>query len=558
MSSGDLLRYMLMDPSKARDHIHKLQAERSMRKFVEYVWPVMEPKVDYVESYSTAAICEHLEAVSRGEMRKLIINIPPGLMKSFLVNIAWGAYEWGPLNMPQERYICCTYAEGLTTRMALRSRNLLKSELYQKAWGKHFTFRVDQDNKLLFVNDKSGYRLSTSVGGTITGDRGTRLICDDLHAVNKAESQADRDKVVLFFFEVLPTRMVDPRNPVTVLIMQRVHEADITGEILAREGGGDWEHLRLPMRFEADCISYGSQPMKYMKEAKGEMPEPEYCVYNRRVDRWMNQEEYALVKADNDKPIEDLPKKVLYKTDWRTLEGELLSPDFFTEAAVAELTERLGGEGSYAVAGQLQQRPVGRGGGMFPTQWTVLDAVPDFKYAVRGWDLACSTRKESPYTAGVKLLLLNDGRIMVAHLARFRAEPQAMYARLENVCRADDFRVVQDFPQDPGQAGKAQRAYLASLLHGVKFTSSMESGDKETRAMAFASQVEAGNVVLLRGDWNNQFIDEMSKFPRSKFKDIPDACSRAYNKLFTLIKSASYLSYHIPEEGAGAVYRYWT
>jgi predicted phage terminase large subunit-like protein len=218
-------------------------------------------------------------------------------------------------------------------------------------------------------------------------------------------------------------------------------------------------------------------------------------------------------------------------TDPRKVDGELMFPERFPEAQVLELERTLG---SYATAGQLQQRPAPRGGGMFKREWFhVVGAAPVGCRWVRGWDLAATDDKAAAYTAGVLIGVAPDGRFYIADSTRI----QGTAAQVENLLKAtasqDGVAVKGSIPQDPGQAGKMQASYYVKQLAGYDYRASIESGDKETRASPLSAQAEAGNVFLIEGDWNREFLDEMTTFPVGKFKDQVDAASRAFGELVT-------------------------
>jgi predicted phage terminase large subunit-like protein len=220
-------------------------------------------------------------------------------------------------------------------------------------------------------------------------------------------------------------------------------------------------------------------------------------------------------------------------TDPRTRDGELLFPERFPEAQVAELEKTLG---SYASAGQLQQRPAPRGGGLFKRHWfDTVDALPAGCRFVRGWDLAATEDANAAATAGVLMARAPDGRFIIADVVREQLSPAGVQDLLRRTAAQDDAAygsVRGSIPQDPGQAGKAQVKFLLTqTLLGRDYHASPETGDKETRALPLAAQAEAGNVSILKGPWNAGFLDEISTFPVGKWKDQVDAATRAFSEL---------------------------
>lgn len=193
-----------------------------------------------------------------------------------------------------------------------------------------------------------------------------------------------------------------------------------------------------------------------------------------------------------------------------------------------EALRRMEQAAPYVFAGQYMQRPSPLDGGIFkPDQMPVVDALPAGPIQwVRGWDLAASL--DGDYTAGAKLGKLPDGRYVIGDMARLRVGPDERDAALKNTAGRDGASVRISIPQDPGQAGKTQVLHLTRLLSGHSVHTSPESGDKVTRAEPLAAQVNVGNVLLVRGPWNDGLISEMRMFPNGAHDDQVDALSRAF------------------------------
>lgn len=194
-----------------------------------------------------------------------------------------------------------------------------------------------------------------------------------------------------------------------------------------------------------------------------------------------------------------------------------------------EMLDRIDKANPYVFAGQYMQTPSPAGGGDFkPGNIQIVDTLPARLKFVRGWDLAATTKKTSDYTASARIAIDDDGVTWIAHVNRFKGSPD----EVENVIRQyaqTDQNTRQSLPIDPGQAGIAQKTALSRKLHGARFEFTPETGDKRTRASPFAAQVNAGNVRMLKGDWNQTFIHEMESFPLGAHDDQIDAASRAYN-----------------------------
>lgn len=467
--------YTLQEVEIACDRV---ECARSFATFVKRSWHVVEPKSRLRWGWALDAMCEHLEAVSVGEILRLLMNVPPGMMKSLMCGVFWPAWEWGPFGRPDLRFIGTAHRQDLAVRDNLKCRRLIKSDWYQKRWP-HVVLTEDQDEKKRFENTASGFRAAMPFT-SMTGERGDRVLLDDPHSADGANSPAELLNVRTTFKETLPTRVNDD-NSAIVVIMQRLNSNDVSGIILEEELG--YEHLMLPMRFEKD----------------------------RRCSTSIGF------------------------TDPRTEEGELLAPKRFPEQQVQELERVLG---SYGTAGQLQQRPVPREGAMFRRDWFAskfIDAaeIPRGTRWVRHWDLAATKDKTAARTAGVRLGITPDGEYIVGHLLTMQEEGPQVKRAIVNTAASDPHGTIVSLPQDPGQAGKVQKRDFAAALAGYTFTIVPETGDKETRAMPFAAQCEAGNVYIVRGPWNDMLLDELCLFPGGKFKDIVDALSGAFGRLIT-------------------------
>jgi predicted phage terminase large subunit-like protein len=399
------------------------------------------------------------------------MNVPPGMMKSLLTGVLFPAWEWGPLGRPSLRYLGTAHKEPLAIRDNTKCRRLIQSEWYRTLWPE-VVLTGDQNAKTKFENTKTGFREAMAFS-SVTGSRADRITVDDPLSVDGALSDADLKAAELTFTESIPTRVNNDESAI-IVIMQRLHERDTSGVILAKQL--DYTHLCLPMRFEADRAC---RTMIFM--------------------------------------------------DPRKVDGQLLFPERFGEKQVADLEKTLG---SYATAGQLQQRPAPRSGGLFKRDWfPIQDAAPNDVRWVRGWDFAGTEKKgsaEPAWTAGVKLGVTSDRKFVIGHVVRDRLSPAGVERLLHATATQDGYATKVSIPQDPGQAGKAQVAAFVAKLAGFAVHFSPETGDKITRAEPVAAQAEAGNIVMLRGQWNEAFLDEVSVFPNGQFADQVDALSRAF------------------------------
>ena len=452
--------------------IEREYCSRSLSAFVREAWHVLEPGQPFVHGWHVDAICEHLEAITNGELNRLLINIPPGTMKSTLTSVFWPAWEWGPKRRPHTRMIGASHEQGLAVRDTRKMRNLVTSDWFQRLWPIALT--SDQNQKTFYENEATGWRQACAVA-SMTGKRGDRVVWDDPHSVEAALSVAHRETALRVFQETLPTRLNNAETSAIVVVMQRLHEADVSGFILDDDYG--YEHLCLPMEFEPD----------------------RRCVTS------------------------------LGFSDPRNDDGELLFPERFSRQTVDRDKKIMG---SLAVAGQFQQRPAPRGGGFF--EWDKMEIVrarpANVRRSVRYWDKA-GTEGGGAYTAGVRIDLGADGYYYVSDVQRGQWGSGKRERMIRQTAEADGRSVPVYIEQEPGSGGKESAEATIRALAGFVVHADRVTGDKATRATPYSVQIEAGNVRIVQGEWNRAFIDEHKTFPVGKYKDQIDAASGAFAKL---------------------------
>jgi len=447
-------------------------ARQSLRAFVEWAWPILEPGTPFSPNWHIDLICEYLEAVTAGEIRHLVINIPPRYMKSLLVSVLWPCWEWS--RQPSMRYIFSSYAEGLASHHSLSRRRLIRSRPYQR-FAPEVRLTRDQAEKLEFHNTMGGIMVATSTGGSITGKGGNRLIIDDPHSPTQAESDAQRQQALDFFNYTLSTRLDDPKRDVKVLVMQRLHTRDLTAVCLEQ----GFEHLCLP----------------------------------------------ALAPS---RTTVDFPRS------GRTVVREIDAPLWPERQGVADLEHQRQVLGSYGFAGQYQQQPVPRDGGMFKVEWwQYWDHAPArFDEIVQSWDLSFKDGDGHDYVVG-----LVAGRVgaCVYLLDRFKAK-----ASFTETCQAIK-RMVATHPAtrivliEDAANGPAVVSALHKEIRGILAVT--PEGGKRSRAAAVEPQIEAGQVFLPRPRfadgqlrfehaWVEDFVEQCSVFPKGEHDDDVDALTQ--------------------------------
>jgi predicted phage terminase large subunit-like protein len=408
-------------------------------------------------------ICNALMDVYHGKYHFLLINIPPRYGKTELVKhfVAWtlGRHH-------HSEYIYSGYSATLAEDSSWATREIVTHPAYREIFPE-LTINEERNKRSDWRTTEGGIVYAAGAGGTIVGfgagkkrpGFGGAFIADDPLNPEVANSEAERATTSAWFQRTVATRRNSPHTPL-IVIMQRLHEDDPSGFLLA---GG------LEFKFQHVCL--------------------------------------PALRED----------------------GTALWPLMHTAEALRGMQHAR----PYTFAGQYQQSPSPPEGGFFkPDQMQIYRAVPVGTRFLRGWDLA-ATQGDGAYTAGLKLGVMPDGRWIIADVERLQGSPDRVEAAIVNTAMRDGGSCRVSLPQDPGQAGKAQIAYLTRQLAvaGCAVESSPESGDKVTRAEPFAAQVNVGNVVLLAGEWNDALIGEMRVFPNGKYKDQVDAGSRAFNSL---------------------------
>lgn len=477
----------------------------SFRAFVEGAWPIIEPGARFLPGYHIDAIADHLQACAEGKIKRLLINIAPRHSKSSLVSVLFPAWMW--THTPTERMLYGSYALDLARRDSTRTRRIVLTDWYRERWP-HVILSEDMATKSNFENTMTGVRQITSVGGPTTGLGGTTLVLDDPLNAKDAESAIVRQNTIDWIRESFSTRL-NPGRQVQICIMQRLHTNDPSGYFIA-EGG--WDELILPVEYEG-------------------------------------------------------PRKAtsIGWTDPRTQPGEILWKERYdTPAGREELAHLKKTLGSVATAGQLQQRPVPRGGSTFKATWLrywydpdlcrgepdpVCVPKPDGTYhecpqqskprwdetsCLASWDLAFKGGESNSYVVGqVWVRGTKDERANSYLIAQERGQ----YDFVET--KAAVMRVQTE--HNPNHTLVEEKANGAAIIAALKgeipgLIAVNPQGGKESRASAVAPLFEAGNVWLphpkMPGyEWVEGFVHELLIFPRGDHEDQVDAMSQALTRL---------------------------
>jgi predicted phage terminase large subunit-like protein len=449
---------------------------RSFKHFAKMAWHVIEPGTPLMWGWALEAECDHLQAVTEGKFNRLLMNVPPGMSKSTLLCVLWPAWEW--IERPWLRYLGTAHNVDLAIRDNMKCRRLVQSDWYQERWP--MKFMSDNDAKLSFENDQTGWRKAMAFT-SLTGSRGDRVLIDDPLSVMNGNSAADLASAEFTFREAVPTRVNNDASAI-VVIMQRLNEGDTSGIII--KDFPNYVHLCLPMEFEPErrCVT----------------------------------------------PI---------FTDPRTVEGELLFPERFGRDTVEELKRSLG---TYGAAGQLQQRPAPRGGGIFKSEWWKLwyGEEPRCQYRIIYADTASKKEEQNDYSVFQCWGIGWDNKVYLLDQIRDKWEAPELLVQSRafwnkhNAIENGPLRIMKVEDKSSGtqliqylERGDADHRPIP--VEGIP-----RSRDKVSRAHDVTPRIEAG-LIYLPGNapWLSDYMKEFATFPNGANDDMIDPTIDAINEL---------------------------
>lgn len=466
---------------------------RSLFRFICYFWPEYSSD-KFVPNWHIKLLCKELEAiaygVAEGKPREydLLVNIPPGTSKTAVTSIFFPLWCWTKWHWM--RFITASYGETLALESAEFSRDVMRSQSFRAIYP-DLDIKADKDTKGNFRcvkkvfegNSKipkkltGGNRFSTSVGGSLTGFHGHILIVDDPLDPNKALSEKELMRANHWVAQTLSTRKADKRTAVTIMIMQRLHQNDPAGAWLSNpRKKARLRHLCLPGE---------------IRNYKEQLQPPELAEFY----------------------IEDLLDPV--RMPWEVM---------------SDLRADLG---QYGFAGQIGQVPTPPGGGMFHVNALQIITSIDEKLIekiIRYWDKA-GTQGDGCYTAGIKMAKIRGGKWLILDVKRGQWSTDNRERIIRKTAEADGQKVEVWIEQEPGSGGKESAEATVRNLAGFHIEKERPQGDKIYRADPFSVQVNEGNVWLLSGEWNHEYIEELKFFPFSTYKDQVDGSSGAFSKL---------------------------
>jgi len=448
--------------------------------YIGKVFNTVEP-VPYMHNWHIDLISEYLQAILDGELTKLIINVPPGTCKSMAVNVAFSTRLLG--QDPRHRILSASHSFSLSTKMSIKAKIVIESDWY-KALFPGTILKADSENtQSYYKTTEEGLRQAVSVDGKITGDGGNVQIIDD--PIDAGDANASNGLLLQkcndWFDSKFYSRLRDKKKGIIVLIMQRLHQNDLTGH-LAASVDSDFEHCVIPA----------------VEDTKGGK------TYS-----------YGKFKKHRE-------------------EGDILFPAIEDEKEIEKAKIRLG---SYGFSGQYQQRPAPKDGGIFKNEyWKYFDIPPQLKYSFIVGDTAMKTKEINDYSVfefwgeGV------DGNAYLLDVLRGKWE----FPELETVCVAfwkkhkaiakNKIRMlyIEDKVSGTGLIQKIRKVHKIPVK-GIQ----RDSKDKVERAAGIVGYVEAGYVYLKKdAPWLSDFLLETSLFPNATHDDQVDPLSDAIDIIY--------------------------
>jgi predicted phage terminase large subunit-like protein len=453
----------------------------NLNAFAQAVFNRVSPNADYTHNWHIDCICEHLMACYRKEITRLIINIAPRSMKSILCSVAFPAWVLG--QNPKEQIINASYARSVSNKFSLDTRNIIQSEFYKTIFP-NTKLAPDQNEKSKFMTTERGHRLAASVGSAVTAEGGNILLVDDPLNPQQASSEVERATANEWFSSTFYSRLNDkrPGKGVIIVIMQRLHQNDLTGHLL-KEGG--WDHLCLPaVNDRTRTITIGN-----------------------------------------------------FTKEWK--EGELLNSILLTDDALEKTKQSMG---SIAFAAQYMQRPTPKEGAIFRTSWWQLwkgNRPPKSKYIIQIYDTAFGTKQSNDYSARTTWSIFEDeetglDNIILMERWQQRVDFPSLKQEAFESCRKykPDLILVENKASGQPLIDEMRRMRLP--VRAIKRDST--SGDKIARAHMSTPSFEQKAVwvpaILIDENdqepywrplkWAQEIINECAMFPNGEHDDLVD------------------------------------
>lgn len=459
-----------------------LQLQRSVYsqsyyEFFKAFFPYLSKGDEYNDNFHIKVICDRLQQeieriiAKRPRKKDIIINVPFRSSKSLMVTVAFPVWCW--IVRPQTKFICTSYSGSLALEHAELARNLINTELFQKLFGEKVKLIADENQKGFYNIEGGGFRKSIGMGGQITGSGSDFIILDDPQNPKMAASEVERENVKNFYSNTLYSRLNQLELGVRVIVMQRLHEADLSGHLLEVS----------PERHDLICI-----PVE--------------------IDRNKLEEENVS------------PKELIKYYD----ENGLFWPTRFKKSVIEDFISSLG---SREAAGQLYQRPAPKEGNLVKRDWFEIvnpaNVTRDLRYnPVMFYIDTAETEKQEGDFSAVCAAFKKDGIVYISNVFKFKKTFVDLCKFIPEWANANLYSQYSMIKIEPKSSGKSVVAALkaSTQMNVVEMESPKE--DKITRLSSITPLIESGRVKLLQGNWIDAFLPNLLMFPNVKNDDDVD------------------------------------
>jgi predicted phage terminase large subunit-like protein len=444
--------------------------ESSLYEFVKMMWPHVAEGKQFIDNWHIRLICDHLQAITEGKIKNLIINIPFRCMKSLIASICWPAWEW--TIKPHLQYIGVSYNTSMALSNARIMRTLISCDFYKSMWDREL--RKDTDS--MMENKHGGHRFSTGILSGTTGRNADRVIADDPHTAMSIYSEAERNSEILSWKEQFATRRNSEQSAL-VIVMQRLHYKDLSSIYFDNES---YDLICLPMEYEGQNRCRSS----------------------------------------------------LMQIDTRTEVGELLWPNRFSKEYL-EKEYKTGDYTAYFIAAQLQQRPAPLSGGIIQASWfKYYDELPEHKKLTWTWDTAIKQGQSNDYSVGQLWASCENGYYLIHSVRKRLLYPELK--ELVKISYEQSIEIfgkeIEDKASEIIIEDKSSGQQLLQDFRSIgklPVIATTPTGSKVERLNLVSGIFEAGKIFLPKGKpWVANYIEEFISFPTGSHDDQIDATTQ--------------------------------
>lgn len=451
----------------------------SLKFFIRQAFQTLNPSTNLLWNWHIEYLCDILEEVAKGKIKRLIINIPPRYLKSIICSVSFPAWLLG--KDPSKRIIVCSYSKQLSIKHSIDTRQIMQSDWYKKCFPETI-IETGKNEKTKFITTKNGFRLATSTGGTLTGEGGDILIVDDPHNPVNIWNKKNRTKVKNWFSGVFSSRLNNKKNGTIIVVMQRLHTEDLCGYLLEKDnnknGNSKWFHINLPVIADREYT---------------------YCIYDKL---------YKIRKYGD----------ILHKKMEGLEELEIIKNDL----------------GEYNFLAQYQQNPISIDGNIIKQKWLKYFNLEDFikqlkqqfidiEYTI-SIDCASGIGTENDFTA-VAIFIIYSNKFYLCNMYHLKLSYPDLKKEIINIINKYQPQtiLIEDKSNGTSMIQDLQQQY--NQIIAIKPTKS-----KEYRVNDILTTIESGNFIIAeKQNWNEEFEIELLAFPNHKHDDQVDAVSQAIN-----------------------------